>query len=309
MSEPLRHLVAETTVVASNLVFPLFVVPGKGVRRPLPSLPGQFHLSVDELVKEVRETFMKGIHAFLLFGVPDTKDERGESACRDDALIPQALRAVKDEVPQACVITDVCLCAYTTHGHCGVVDEKGNILNDPTLEILSSMALAHARAGVDVIAPSDMMDGRVAALRKALDHNGYQQTLIMSYAAKFASAFYGPFRDVAHSTPQFGDRKTYQMDMRNGREALREMELDLQEGADIVMVKPAMPYLDVISKARERFDAPIAAYQVSGEYAMIKAAAKEGWINERAAMIESLMAIKRAGADMIITYFAKGFVE
>ena len=301
----LRGLVAETTIFPEKLVWPIFVIPGEKIREMISSMPAVERLSVDVVAEEAKRAFTEGIRSVLLFGVPTEKDEHGSGAIKKNGLVPQAITAVKNAAPELVVMTDVCLCGYTTHGHCGIVDDKGRIMYDATLEILSGMALAHAEAGADVVAPSDMMDGRVAALRRALDGNGFENTIIMSYAAKYASAFYGPFRDAAHSRPAFGDRRTYQMDARNIREAMHEMQLDIDEGADIVMVKPALPYLDVIAKARDRFDCPIAAYQVSGEYAMIKAAAANGWIDERAAVTESLVAIKRAGADIIITYFAR----
>ncbi|MBI4125891.1 MAG: porphobilinogen synthase [Deltaproteobacteria bacterium] len=305
----MRDLVAESTIDPSKLIWPLFVVPGKNIREPIPSMPGIDHLSIDLLVQEVRAAAAEGIRAVLLFGVPSEKDDRGTTAVKADGLVPQAIEAVKEAVPNVLVVTDICLCGYMTHGHCGVLDNQGHIVNDATLEILSAMALAHAKAGADIVAPSDMMDGRVAAIRTTLDGSGFENTAIMSYAAKFASSFYGPFRDAAHSSPAFGDRKSYQMDVRNSREALREMELDIDEGADIVMVKPAMPALDIIAKARDRFDVPLAAYQVSGEYAMIKAAAAKGWLDEKAAIRESLTAIRRAGADIIISYFARDFIR
>lgn len=301
----MRSLVAETRLTPSMLVYASFVVEGKGVREPIPSMAGIYHLSIDELVREASEAHSDGIGAMLIFGVPDKKDMRASGATAPDGLIPRAIGSMKDAVPGMMVITDVCLCAYTDHGHCGVVDEKGRILNDPSLELLSSMALAHAKAGADVVAPSDMMDGRVRAIRKALDGDGFENTAIMSYAAKYASCFYGPFRDAVHSAPAFGDRRSYQMDPSNAREALREIKLDVEEGADIVMVKPALAYLDVIARARQSVDVPIAAYQVSGEYAMIKAAAERGWLDEKRAMLETLTAIRRAGADIIITYFAR----
>lgn len=301
----MRSLVAETRLMPSMLVYASFVVEGKGVREPIPSMAGIYHLSIDELVREAREAHSDGISAMLIFGVPDKKDARASGATAPGGLMPRAISSMKDAVPGMMVITDVCLCAYTDHGHCGVVDEKGRILNDPSLELLSSMALAHAKAGADVVAPSDMMDGRVRAIRKALDGDGFENTAIMSYSAKYASCFYGPFRDAAHSAPAFGDRRSYQMDPSNVREALREINLDIEEGADIVMVKPALAYLDVIARARQSVDVPIAAYQVSGEYAMIKAAAERGWLDEKRAMFETLTAIRRAGADIIITYFAR----
>ncbi|MBI4211621.1 MAG: porphobilinogen synthase [Deltaproteobacteria bacterium] len=304
-TETLRSMVAETSLEPQKLMWPLFVVPGEKVRQEISSLPGVFHLSVDTLVKEVQAAWDDGVRSVLLFGVPETKDVKGVSAADENSLVAQAVRALKKVLPDLIVATDVCLCAYTTHGHCGVLSEQGDILNDPSLELLANMALAHAKAGADIVAPSDMMDGRVAAIRQKLDEQDFSSTIIMSYAAKYASSFYGPFRDAAHSAPSHGDRKSYQMHAANAKEAMREIECDVQEGADIVMVKPALAYLDIIHRARERFDLPIAAYHVSGEYAMVKAAAAKGWIDERAAMMESLMAIRRAGADIIITYYAR----
>jgi len=305
----LRRMVAETRLSPDHLIMPAFVVPGHNIREPIPSMPGICHLSPDQVAKDAKEMEQEGVGAILLFGVPDKKDEYGTSASEKDGVVQRAIRAIKEAAPNLVVITDVCLCGYTSHGHCGVIDPKGKILNDPTLELLSEMALSHARAGADIVAPSDMMDGRVGSIRRALDGDGLQDVLILSYAAKYASCFYGPFRDAAHSAPSFGDRKTYQMDPPNVREALKEIALDIDEGADMVMVKPALPYLDVISKARDAFNVPIAAYQVSGEYSMIKAAAERGWLDEKRAMAESLTAIKRAGADLIITYFAREFVR
>jgi porphobilinogen synthase len=282
----------------------MFVTVGRGRRDEIASMPGQFRVSVDLLVKEAAEVKLLGISAVILFGVPDTKDERGTGAYDPDGIVQQAVRALKDQVPDLMVITDVCIDEYTSHGHCGLVKD-GRILNDETLECLRAMARTHAEAGADIVAPSDMMDGRVAAIRDELDRAGFAELPIMAYAAKFASCFYAPFRDAANSSPKFGDRQTYQMDPANVREALREIRSDIQEGADIVMVKPALPYLDVIAAARARTTVPIAAYQVSGEYSMIKAAAQAGWLDESRAMMESLLAIKRAGADMILTYFSK----
>ena len=296
-------MVRETGIQPSNLIYPMFVRPGRGLRQEIPSMPGNFHLSPDTLVEEVRPLAAAGLPAVILFGVPDRKDERGSAAYDHAGAVQEAIARLKDALPDLVVITDVCLCAYTDHGHCGVVKD-GRILNDETLELLARMAVSHARAGADMVAPSDMMDGRVGAIRQALDDEGFSDVAIMAYSAKYASAFYGPFRDAAHSAPGFGDRRSYQMDPANAREALRELELDLDEGADILMVKPAMPYLDVIRSAREVFDVPIAAYQVSGEYAMIKAAAERGWLDEQAAALEALTAIRRAGADLILTYFA-----
>ena len=303
-TEGFRRMVRETRLTPDNLIAPFFVVEGHDERQPIGSMPGQSRLSVDHLIKEAREVSALGVPAILLFGIPARKDEAGSEAWAPDGIVPRAIRAVKAQVPDLVVITDLCVDEYTTHGHCGIVQD-GRILNDETLECLQKMALSHARAGVDMVAPSDMMDGRVAAIRRALDGEGFSQLPIMAYAAKFASCFYAPFREAAASSPQFGDRQSYQMDSANIREALREIELDIQEGADIVMVKPALPYLDVIHAARRAFDRPIAAYQVSGEYSMIKAAAQNGWLDERRAMLETLLSIRRAGADLILTYFAK----
>jgi porphobilinogen synthase len=303
-SSLLRKMVRETTLSIDNFIYPLFVTHGRGIRKEIGSMPNVHRFSIDYLVKEAQEVSHLGIPAVLLFGIPKRKDPKGSEAYSPSGIIPQAVKAVKDRVPQLTVITDVCLCEYTSHGHCGVV--KGDrILNDPTLELLAREAVAHARAGADMVAPSDMMDGRVMAIRAALDREGFESTPILSYAAKYASAFYGPFRDAADSIPQFGDRKSYQMDPPNVREALREVALDIEEGADIVMVKPALPYLDVIQRVRRGFNVPVAAYQVSGEYAMIKAAARMKWLEEDRVVIESLTAIKRAGADLILSYFAK----
>jgi len=303
-SEPLRSLVRETHLEPSQLVLPLFVCPGEGVRREIGAMPGNCQLSVDALVKEAAEAKRLGLGGVILFGIPESKDEAASGAYAEDGIVQRAVRALKREVPDLPVITDVCNCEYTSHGHCGKV-VNGEVDNDATLEWLAASAVSHARAGADMVAPSDMMDGRVAAIRKALDEAGFPNTPILSYAAKFASCFYGPFREAAESAPQFGDRRSYQMDPPNAREALREIALDIEEGADIVMVKPALPYLDIIRRARERFDVPIAAYQVSGEFSMIVAAARNGWIDGPRAMLETLTAIRRAGADLILTYFAK----
>jgi porphobilinogen synthase len=303
-TEGLRRMVRETRLSTDNLIAPFFVVEGRDARQPIGSMPGQWRLSVDHLIKDAGEVHALGVPAILLFGIPAQKDDVGSEAWAPDGIVPRAIRAVKDRVPGLVVITDVCVDEYTTHGHCGIVKD-GRILNDETLECLQKMALSHARAGADMVAPSDMMDGRVAAIRRALDGDGFTQTPILAYAAKFASCFYAPFREAADSSPKFGDRQSYQMDAANMREALREIELDIQEGADIVMVKPALPYLDVIHAARQAFDRPIAAYQVSGEYSMIKAAAQQGWLDERRAMLETLVSIRRAGADLILTYYAK----
>ena len=304
----LRSMVRETTLRAADFVYPLFAVHGRGVREPIGSMPGQYRLSIDELLKECKDAASMGIPAVLLFGLPRDKDPRGTEAYAEDGIIQQAVRAVKDTIPDLLVITDVCLCEYTSHGHCGVV-EDGRVKNDPSLELIARTAISHAEAGADMVAPSDMMDGRVAAIRKALDEKGLSDTAILSYAVKYASAFYGPFREAAESAPKEGDRRGYQMDPANVREAIREVALDVEEGADIVMVKPALPYLDVIAEVRSTFDLPVAAYNVSGEYAMLKAAAEKGWIDHDRAMLETLTAIRRAGADMILTYHAKEAAE
>jgi len=303
-TETLRRMVRETRLSRDQLILPLFVVPGRRVDNPVKSMPGVSQLSVDKVVEECRELGDLGIPAVILFGIPERKDAEGSEAYREDGIIPTAVRAIKKAVPDLVVITDVCLCEYTDHGHCGLIIE-GDVDNDSTVELLAQEALAHARAGADIVAPSDMMDGRVDAIREALDEDGLDQVVIMAYAAKFASGFYGPFRDAAESTPQFGDRRSYQMDPANGDEALREVEMDLDEGADIVMVKPALAYLDLIRRVKDAFGVPTAAYQVSGEYAMIKAAAQNGWLDEERVMMETLTSIHRAGADLILTYFAK----
>ncbi|MFQ5596797.1 MAG: porphobilinogen synthase [Nitrospiria bacterium] len=300
----LRRLVRETRFSVDQLILPLFVMHGKKGKDEIPSMPMQYRLTIPELVKECADAQALGIPAVILFGIPKTKDEYGSEGFDPDGIVQRAVRAIKDKTPDLLVMTDVCIDEYTSHGHCGLVKD-GKILNDETLEYLAKMALSHAEAGADLVAPSDMMDGRVAAIRSALDQNGFQALPILSYAAKYASCFYAPFRDAADSSPQFGDRKTYQMDPANRREGMREVRLDIEEGADIVMVKPALPYLDIIREIRDRFDLPLAAYQVSGEYAMIKAAAQKGWIDEEKTIFESLLAIRRAGADMILTYFAK----
>jgi len=312
--EPLRALVRETALDPGDLIYPLFICPGKGVRNPVSSMPGVFNLSVDEAVREAEEAARLGLGGLLLFGLPETKDGQGTGAWDDNGIVQQALRALKrsEAARKLVLIGDVCLCEYTSHGHCGVVVKSGDgpdasfeVDNDPTLELLARTAVSQAKAGADVVAPSDMMDGRVGAIRRALDAEGCAQTPILSYASKFASAFYGPFREAADSAPQFGDRKTYQMDGANLREALREIDLDIEEGADMILMKPAMPYLDVVRAARERVDVPIGAYQVSGEYSMLKAAFEKGWLDRDRAMMESLIGIRRAGADFIVTYFAK----
>lgn len=300
----LRKMVQETKLSVSDLIYPLFVTHGRGIRREITSMPGVAQWSVDLLIKEAQEVANLGILAIILFGIPKRKDEKGSEAYSPSGIIQQAVKVLKDKVPGLIVITDVCLCEYTSHGHCGVVKE-GRVLNDPTLELLAREAVSHVKAGADIVAPSDMMDGRVGAIRKALDSEGFTGTPILSYAAKYASCFYGPFREAAESTPRLGDRKSYQMDPPNAREALREAALDIEEGADIIMVKPALAYLDIIHRVRTAFPVPVAAYSVSGEFAMIKAAAKLGWLDSDRAMMETLVAIRRAGADLILTYFAK----
>ncbi len=303
-TEALRAMIRETDIDLSHLIYPLFVVPGKKVKQPIDAMPGCYHLSVDKLVEEAKEVRDLGIPGIILFGLPEKKDARGSEAWARNGIVQRAVSALKKHVADLLVITDVCLCEYTSHGHCGLIS-KQEVENDATLELLAKAALSHARAGADMVAPSDMMDGRVGAIRDALDEHGFDQIPIMSYAVKYASAFYGPFREAADSAPQFGDRRSYQMDPANAREALREASLDMQEGADIIMVKPAMPYLDIIHLLRQEFPLPIAAYQVSGEYSMIKAAGERGWIDEHRVMVESLLSIRRAGADIILTYFAK----
>jgi porphobilinogen synthase len=303
-NEKLRSLMRETALSPHHLVYPVFLCPGKDVARPVSSMPGVAQLSVDRAVKECEEVAHLNIPAVILFGIPEQKDPMGSEAYADTGVVQTAIRAIKERVPELLVITDVCLCEYTDHGHCGVV-KNGDVDNDSSVELLAKEALSHARAGADVVAPSDMMDGRVGAIRRILDQNGFQQVAIMAYAAKYASGFYGPFREAAESTPQFGDRRSYQMDPANTDEALREVELDIREGADIVMVKPAMSYLDIVHRVKQKFGYPVAAYNVSGEYSMIKAAGQNGWIDEQRIMMEVLLSIKRAGADMILTYFAK----
>jgi len=303
-SEGLRRLVRETRLSRDDLVLPLFVVEGRGVKEPVASMPGVFRFSVDRAVEEAKEVSGLGIPGVILFGVPAAKDARGSGADAPDGVVQRAVAALKAAEPELVVATDVCLCEYTDHGHCGILEGE-SVANDPTLERLAATALSHARAGADVVAPSDMMDGRVGAIRAALDAAGFEQVAILAYAAKFASAYYGPFRDAAESTPRFGDRRAYQMDPPNAREALREMALDLDEGADALMVKPALHFLDVLAEARRRFDVPLAAYHVSGEYAMVHAAAQRGWLDGERAMAESVLAIKRAGADIVLTYAAK----
>lgn len=303
--EAIRRLVRETSLSVDDLVYPLFVTNGRGVQNPISSMPGVSQLSVDKIMEEVEEVVKLGIPAVLLFGIPAYKDECGSSAYDDEEAVQQAIRAIKEKYPELLVIPDLCMCEYTSHGHCGILDEKGDVINDETIGVLAKIALSYARAGADIVAPSDMMDGRVGAIREALDTHGFQNIPIMAYSAKYASGFYGPFRDVAESTPQFGDRRGYQMDPANSDEALKEVWLDVEEGADIVMVKPALPYLDIIRRIKDEFKMPVAAYNVSGEYAMIKAAVQNGWLEEKRVVMEALTGIKRAGADIIITYHAK----
>ena len=303
-SKAVRRMVRETNLTANDFMYPLFVVPGNGVRNPVKSMPGVFQLSVDELVKEAAEVRDLGIPSILLFGIPEAKDEMGSGAYARDGIVQKALQELNERLSDLLLVTDVCMCEYTSHGHCGVI-KAGEVENDATLDLLTRTALSHARAGAHMVAPSDMMDGRVGAIRESLDEQGFSHTSIMAYAPKSCSSFYGPFRDAAHSAPQFGDRRSYQMDPANSREAMREITLDVEEGADIIMIKPALAYLDVIRQAREEFNLPLAAYNVSGEYSMIKAAAKEGWLDGQRVMMEVLTSIKRAGADIIITYFAK----
>ncbi len=304
MTSALRSMVRETELSPNDFIYPLFVVPGKNVRKEVSSMPGVYQLSVDALVKECAEVKQLGIPAVILFGIPETKDEAGSGAYDEHGIVQTAVRAIKKEIPDLVVVTDVCLCEYTSHGHCGIV-RNGEIVNDESVAVLVKEALTHAQSGADIVAPSDMFDGRIAAIRHALDRNGFPNLPIMSYAAKYASGFYGPFRDAAESVPKFGDRRSHQMDSANADEALREVEEDIREGADIVMVKPALAYLDVIRLVKDRFRMPTAAYNVSGEYSMVKAAAKNGWIDEERVMMEILTGIKRAGADLILTYFAK----
>ncbi|HLM02785.1 MAG TPA: porphobilinogen synthase [Pyrinomonadaceae bacterium] len=300
----LRDMFRETSLSKKDFIYPLFVVEGEKVKKEISSMPGNYQMSVDNILRECEELKNLGVDSILLFGIPDAKDETGSGAYAADGIIQKAVRAVKKEFSEMLVVTDVCLCEYTSHGHCGVIENE-YVQNDRTLELLAKEALSHAESGADIIAPSDMMDGRVGAIRKILDQNGYAETPVMAYAAKFASAFYGPFREAAESAPQFGDRKSYQMDTGNADEAMREIALDIQEGADIVMVKPALSYLDLIRRAKDNFNIPVAAYNVSGEYSMIKAAAEKGWLDGEKVMMEVLTSIKRAGADVIITYFAK----
>jgi porphobilinogen synthase len=302
--EPLRRLVRETHLRPDDFIYPLFVAPGKNIKEPIAAMPGIHRWSVDLVAEEVKAARDAGVPGILLFGLPEQKDDLGSEAGKRTGVVQRAIKQIKKAVPDILVITDVCLCGYTSHGHCGVVHD-GEVDNDATLELLAQVALSHAEAGADIVAPSDMMDGRVLAIREALDEQGFTMTPIMSYAVKYASGFYGPFREAAESAPQFGDRRSYQMDPANVREAFREATLDVEEGADIIMVKPALPYLDIITQLRGEIDQPLAAYQVSGEYSMIKAAAANGWLDEKIVMLESLLSIKRAGADMILTYFAK----
>jgi porphobilinogen synthase len=302
-SDAIRRLVRETILTPDDFILPLFTIDGKDVREPIDAMPGQYHLSVDQLVKTAREAHALGIPGVILFGIPPKKDPLGTQAYAKQGIVQRAVKAVKDALPELLVITDVCLCQYTDHGHCGVIEGQ-RVDNDASLDLLARTAVSHAAAGADMVAPSDMMDGRVAEIRGALDESGHSQVPIMSYAAKYCSAFYGPFREAADSAPQFGDRRTYQMDPANAQEAIREATMDVEEGADIIMVKPALPYLDVITRIRDEIDLPVAAYNVSGEYSMVKAAAERGWIDEEKVMLETLTAIKRAGADMILTYFA-----
>lgn len=307
-NEVIRNMIAETAVNPDSFVYPMFIVEGEGVKEEIASMPNQFRFSVDEILKELESCVALGIKSILLFGIPDHKDEIASSAYDKNGIVQRAVRAIKAKFPDLYVITDVCLCEYMSHGHCGIVKD-GDVDNDPTLELLSKTALSHAEAGADMVAPSDMMDGRVGAIREMLDANGFSNTPIMAYSAKFASAFYGPFRDAADSAPHFGNRKSYQMDVRNGREALHEVELDIEEGADIVMVKPGLAFLDVLRQTAEISNVPVAVYNVSGEYSMVKAAAKMGWIDENAITRENMIAFKRAGADIIITYHAKEILE
>jgi porphobilinogen synthase len=304
MNSILREMIRETSLDVGDLIYPLFVVPGDNIKEEIDSMPGVYHFSINLLVEEVKEVRDLGIPAILLFGVPSYKDELGSEAYSEEGIVQKAVREIKEKVPEIVVITDVCMCGYTIHGHCGIV-ENGQVVNDKTVDYIAKIALSHVEAGADIVAPSDMMDGRVAAIRKLLDSKGFVNTPIMAYSAKYASSFYGPFREAADSFPQFGDRKSYQMDYGNSNEALREIALDIEEGADIVMVKPALSYLDIIRRVKDNFNIPIAAYNVSGEYSMVKAAAKMGWIDEKSVVLEILTSIKRAGADIVITYFAK----
>ncbi|KNZ71020.1 porphobilinogen synthase [Thermincola ferriacetica] len=305
VNEVMRRMVRENKLTVDDLIYPLFVTNGENVINPVASMPGIAQMSVDNILKECKEIVELGIPAVLLFGIPAYKDEIGSSAYDDEEAVQRAIRAIKKEYPDLLVIPDLCMCEYTSHGHCGILDEKGNVINDETLKVLAKIALSYARAGADMVAPSDMMDGRVGAIREALDTNGFENIPIMSYSAKYASAYYGPFRDVAESAPQFGDRRGYQMDPANGDEAIRETRLDVEEGADIIMVKPALAYMDIMYRLKQEFKMPLAAYNVSGEYSMIKAASQNGWIDEKRVVLETLTGMKRAGADIIITYHAK----
>lgn len=302
-NENLRRMVRETKISADDLVYPLFAVAGKGIKKPIDSMPGIYNLSVDLLLAEVQKVSVNRIPAVIIFGIPEAKDSNGTAAYDDEGVVQQAVRSIKSSFPDMVVITDVCLCAYTDHGHCGLISQ-GSVQNDPTLDLLARTAVSHARAGADLVAPSDMMDGRVAALRKGLDREGYLDVAIMSYAVKYSSAFYGPFREAAGSVPQFGDRRSYQMDPPNSQEAIREAGMDIEEGCDIIMVKPAFSYLDIVRRLKDKYNYPLAVYNVSGEYAMVKAASQKGWIDERNVVMESLTGIKRAGADLIISYHA-----
>ncbi len=304
-NETIRAMVRESTLDANDLIYPIFVKYGKGVRNEIPSMPGVFQLSVDQLEAEAKELRELGVPAVILFGLPETKDEAGTGAYAHDGIVQQGLRELKAKAPELYLITDVCMCEYTSHGHCGILDDRGCVINDVTLELLAQTAVSHAEAGADMVAPSDMMDGRVAAIRAALDAEGYETTPIMAYSAKYAGGFYGPFREAADSAPAFGDRRAYQMDVANGDEAVRETAMDIAEGADIVMVKPAMAFLDLVWRVKNEFGYPTAAYNVSGEYAMVKAAAEKGWIDERAVVMDTMYSMKRAGADLILTYHAK----
>ncbi|ACV62136.1 Porphobilinogen synthase [Desulfofarcimen acetoxidans DSM 771] len=303
-SDGIRGLVRENRIHSADLIYPLFATYGQGIKRPVGAMPGVYNFSIDMLLEEIKEVVELGIPAVILFGVPEIKDASGSGAYAEEGIVQQAVRAIKRSYPDLLVVTDVCLCEYTDHGHCGII-QNGRILNDPTLELLARTAVSHARAGADIVAPSDMMDGRVAAIRRSLDDSGYCHIPIMAYSAKYASAYYGPFREAAGSAPQFGDRKTYQMDPANALEAIRETALDIEEGADIVMVKPALAYMDIIRRVKDEFPYPLAAYNVSGEYSMVKAAAEKGWIDEKKIVLETLTGLKRAGADIIITYHAK----
>jgi porphobilinogen synthase len=300
----IRDLVREFQLSVDDLIYPLFVVHGEEVKEEIPSMPGNYHWSLDLVMEEIDELVNLGVKAIILFGIPEDKDAQGSNAWAEDEIVQQACRQIKEEYPELLVITDVCLCQYTDHGHCGVLKD-GRVKNDPTLELLAQTALSHAEAGADMVAPSDMMDGRVGAIRKVLDENGFTDISIMAYSAKYASSFYGPFRDAAHSAPEEGDRRSYQMDPANSREAIKETAFDIEEGADIVMVKPALSYLDIIQKVKEEFSYPVAAYNVSGEYSLIKAAAEKGWVNEEEIVLEMLLSMKRAGADLILTYYTK----